>query len=84
MNKIKKGDEVVILSGNQKGERGRVLQVLPAKERVLVEGINKRKHHEKARGEGSEGGIHEREVPIHISNVMNATRYDGRREKRSS
>lgn len=77
--KIKAGDEVVILAGNERGERGKVLQVLPRKERVLVEGINKRKHHEKKSEENPEGAIVERECPIHLSNVMLAGRYDEKR-----
>ncbi len=83
-NKIKKGEEVVVIAGNFRGERGKVMQVLPRKERVLVEGINKRKHHEKAgRDNNQEGRIAEREQPIHISNVMTASRYDERRPKPS-
>ncbi len=74
--KIKSGDEVVVIAGNQRGDRGKVMQVFPAAQRVLVEGVNKRKHHEKARSENDAGGINERENPIHLSNVMLATRYD--------
>jgi large subunit ribosomal protein L24 len=79
--KIKAGDDVVVIAGNDKGERGKVMQVLPKKERILIEGINKRKFHEKARREGEEGGINEREAPIHISNVMLASRYDEKKAK---
>lgn len=74
--KIKAGDEVVILAGNDRGERGKVLQVLPRKSRVIVEGVNKRKHHEKKTQENPEGAIVERENPIHLSNVMLAQRYE--------
>jgi large subunit ribosomal protein L24 len=77
--KIKSGDEVVVIAGNARGERGKVLQVLPRANRILVEGINKRKHHEKKSQENPEGAIVEREVPIHISNVMLASRFDARR-----
>ena len=73
---IKAGDEVVVISGNDKGTRGNVLSVIPSKNRVLVENVNKRKHHEKAKSENEPGGITERENPIHISNVMLASRYD--------
>jgi large subunit ribosomal protein L24 len=79
--KIKSGDEIVVIAGNEKGTRAKVLQVIPQKERVLVEGVNKRKHHEKARSQEEEGGIIEREVPIHISNVMLAEKYDARKAK---
>lgn len=74
--RIKAGDEVVVIAGNDRGNRGKVLRVLPQKNRILVEGVNKRKHHEKARSESDPGGITERENPIHLSNVMLATRYD--------
>jgi large subunit ribosomal protein L24 len=82
--KIKQGDEVVVISGNHRGARAKILQVLPKKERVLVEGINMRKFHEKAKGEGDEGGIREREAPIHMSNVMLAARFDARLASKSS
>lgn len=78
--KIKAGDQVVVIAGNDRGTRGKVLQVLPRKGRILVEGVNKRKHHEKARGEGDPGGITERENPIHLSNVMLADRYGSKVE----
>ncbi len=80
---IKTGDEVVVISGNDRGERGKVLQVLPAKQRVLVEGVNKRKHHEKRRTQEEESAIVERENPIHISNVMLASRYDERQGRKA-
>lgn len=74
--KIKAGDEVVVIAGNHRGDRGKVMQVFPARGRVIVEGVNRRKHHEKARSESDPGGITERENPIHISNVMLAARHD--------
>jgi large subunit ribosomal protein L24 len=74
--RIKAGDQVVVIAGNDRGTRGKVLTVLPQKNRVLVENVNKRKHHEKARSESEPGGISERENPIHLSNVMLASRYD--------
>ncbi len=74
--RIKAGDEVVVIAGNDRGQRGNVLRVIPQKARVLIEGVNKRKHHEKARSESEPGGITERENPIHLSNVMLASRYD--------
>lgn len=82
--KIKQGDEVVVITGNDRGTRAKILQVLPQKGRVLVEGVNMRKFHEKAKGEGDEGGIREREAPIHLSNVMDASRYDARRASKTS
>ena len=81
---IKKGDEVVVISGTERGKRGRVLQVLPRKQRVLVEGAKIIKRHVKQRRDPNapQGGIIEREGSIHISNVMNAKLYDDRLTKR--
>ena len=73
---IKAGDEIVVIAGNHRGNRGKVIQVQPREDRILVEGINKRKHHERKTQENPEGAIVERENPIHISNVMLASRYD--------
>lgn len=82
--RIKAGDEVVVLSGNYRGERGTVLQIQPGRDRVLVEGINKRKFHEKAKSQEDSGGIREREAFLHLSNVMRADRYDARRNQTAS
>ena len=73
--KIKAGDEVVVIAGNFRGNRGKVIQVLPRDSRILVEGVNKRKHHERKTQENPEGAIVERENPIHLSNVMLASRH---------
>lgn len=81
---IKKGDEVVVIAGNFRGTRGKVLQVLPSAGRVLVEGVNMRKNFEKKSKEHPEGAIIERELPINISNVMLASRYDERKAKRQT
>jgi large subunit ribosomal protein L24 len=70
MNKIRKGDEVVVITGKDKGRRGTVLQVFDD-ERVLVEGANISKKHQKPNPNmGIQGGIVDREMPIDISNVM--------------
>ncbi|GAA1820275.1 50S ribosomal protein L24 [Nesterenkonia flava] len=70
MAKIKKDDLVQILTGKDKGKQGKVLEVLPKKERVVVEGVNRVKRHLRAGQFGStEGGIVESEAPIHLSNV---------------
>ncbi len=69
MNKIRKGDEVVVLAGKDKGRRGVVLRRVDA-ERVLVEGVNRVKKHAKPNPvKGQVGGIVEKEMPIHVSNV---------------
>jgi large subunit ribosomal protein L24 len=67
---VKKGDEVQVIAGNEKGKEGRILAVFPEKERVLVEGINMRVHHDQPTQENPQGGRIEREVAIHVSNVM--------------
>lgn len=69
MNKIRKGDEVVVLAGKDKGKRGAVLRCVDA-ERVVVDGVNRVKKHAKPNPvKGQVGGIVEKEMPIHVSNV---------------
>ena len=72
--KIKKGEEVIVIAGDHKGKKGKVLQVLRDKNRVIVEGINLIKKHEKKTQDNPQGSIVEREFPIHYSNVMLAER----------
>ena len=79
---IKRGDEVVVISGAHRGKRGKVLETLRERDRVIVEGVAMIKRHTKAKSEKERGGIIEREAPIHRSNVMLAARHDGRRQKR--
>lgn len=67
---IRKNDTVVVIRGKYKGRRGRVLATYPKKERLLVEGVNIIKRHTKASSRNQQGGIVEREAPIHFSNVM--------------
>ncbi len=77
--KIKKDDEVVVISGANKGKRGKVTAIIPSKSTVIVEGVHIIKRHTKANEQaGIEGGIIEKEAPIHISNVMLASRYDAK------
>jgi large subunit ribosomal protein L24 len=66
--KIKKGDKVVVIAGADKGSEGEVLEVFPAKNRVIVEAVNIVKKHSKPTGENP-GGINEIPAPIHISNL---------------
>lgn len=68
--KIKKGDLVKVIAGDDKGKTGRVLKVFPDKMRVLVEGVNIVKKHVRPSPQYPQGGIIEMEAPIHISNVM--------------
>jgi large subunit ribosomal protein L24 len=70
MNRIRKGDTVIVIAGKDKGRQGQVLRV-DADDRILVEAINMAKKHVKANPQaGVEGGIIEKEMPLHISNVM--------------
>jgi len=68
--KIRKGDTVQVIAGDDKGRTGRVLSVDEEKQRVTVEKINMVKRHTKARRQGTQSGIIEKEAPIHISNVQ--------------
>jgi len=68
--KIKKGDTVKVISGSSKGTEARVLKVMPDKNRAIVEGVNKISKHSKPSNENPDGGIVQKEAPIHISNLM--------------
>ncbi len=83
-SKIKRGDEVVVISGAHKGKRGKVLQLLRERGRILVEGVAIIKRHTKARSEKERGGIIEREAPIDSSNVMLGSRFDAKKQKREA
>lgn len=67
---IRKNDTVMVVTGEFKGRRGRVLRVFPKEDRLLVEGVNMIKRHTKPTNRNQQGGIVEREGPIHVSNVM--------------
>lgn len=86
---VKRGDEVVVISGNAKGKRARVLQVMKGIQKVLLEAaeedsegkrwINPVKKHQKGTQDNPNGGIIEQEAPIHISNIMKIERYKKRK-----
>jgi large subunit ribosomal protein L24 len=67
--KVIKNDTVLVVSGNSKGKKGKVLKVFPKEERVIVEGVNFIKRHTRKSQKNPQGGIVEREAPIHASNV---------------
>jgi large subunit ribosomal protein L24 len=69
---VKKGDEVVVLAGKEKGKRGKIIAVLTKKSRVIVEGVQLIKRHTRKSQQHPQGAIVEREGTIHISNVMKA------------
>lgn len=81
---VKKGDEVVVITGTEKGKRGRIIAVLRKKQRVIVEGVKMIKRHQRKSQQHPQGAIIEREGTIHISNVMLAERYDARAAKRAA
>ena len=66
---IKKGDEVIVLAGDDKGRKGKVLKVLVAKQRALVEGVNMVSKSMKPSAKNPQGGIVKQEAPIHVSNL---------------
>jgi large subunit ribosomal protein L24 len=68
MRRMRKGDQVAVLTGRDKGKRGEILRVIPKEDRVVVQGVNMVKRHRKP-SNASPGGIEEFEAPIHVSNV---------------
>lgn len=75
--KIKKGDKVIVLSGKDKGRQGQVLKALPAEDRVVVQGINMVKRHQKPM-QTNPGGIVEKEASVHVSNLAHVDPKDGK------
>jgi len=78
---IKKGDAVVVLSGNEKGKTGKVTEVFPKTGMVLVEGVGMRKKHQKPRREGQQGQVIDKQHPISASKVMLAAAHKERSKK---
>ena len=70
MMRVKKGDTVVVIAGKDKGKKGTVVKVMPKTNRVIVEGVNVITKHQKPSAMNPQGGIINKEAPIHISNVM--------------
>lgn len=68
--RIKKGDTVIAIAGNNKGKKGKVLEVMPSKNKAIVEGINIVSKHQKPSAQNPNGGINKIEAPIQISNLM--------------
>ena len=85
MNKfhVKKNDEVVVITGPDKGKRGKIIAVNRKKLRVIVEGVHMIKKHMRKSQQHPQGAILQREGSLHISNVMLAAKYDARRAKRA-
>ena len=67
--KLKKGDRVRVISGKDVGKEGEITRVFPEAERVIVDGVNVAKRHQRATGQTMQGGIIDKDMPLHISNV---------------
>ena len=81
---VKKGDEVVVIAGAEKGKRGKVLAILAENQRVVVEGVRLVKRHTRRTQQRPQGSIVEREGSLHLSKVMGAARYDERAARRGT
>ena len=81
---VKKGDEIVVISGADKGKRGKIIAVDPKAQRVIVEGVHMIKKHQRKNQQNPNGAIIEREGTIHISNVMRVEKFDARAQKRGA
>ena len=79
---IKKGEEVVVLAGKEKGKRGKIIAVLRKQQRVIVEGAQMIKRHMRKSQQHPQGAIVEREGTIHLSNLMRADQFDARAARR--
>jgi len=80
---IKRGDEVVVIAGREKGRRGKILRIAGKKGRAVVEGLHMIKRHTKKNQQNPQGAIVEREGTVHISNLMAAEKYDARAAARA-
>ena len=81
---VKKGEEVVVLAGMEKGKRGKIIAVNPKKNRAIVEGLKMIKRHTRKSQQHPQGAIVEREGSIHVSNLMKAEVFDARAAKRGT
>ena len=81
---VKRGDEVVVIAGTERGKRGKILAVLTGKQRVIVEGVKMIKKHLRKSQQYPQGKIIEREGSIHVSNVMTAAVFDERAARRAA
>ncbi len=86
---IKKGDNVMVIAGNDRGKQGRVLEIIVEKQRAIVEGVNLVKKHTRPNADNPKGGIIEQEAPVHISNLKvidskgNATRVGRKKDEKT-
>ena len=78
---VKKGDEVVVIAGRDKGKRGRIIEVLVKKQRAIVEGTHLIKKHTRKSQQNPNGAIVEREGTVHLSNLVQAGKFDAKAGK---
>jgi large subunit ribosomal protein L24 len=79
---VKKGDEVVVIAGTEKGKRGKIIEMLRGKERAIIEGVKMIKRHTRKSQQNPQGAIIEREGTVHVSNLMLAEKFDSRAARR--
>jgi large subunit ribosomal protein L24 len=78
---VRKGDEVVVIAGAEKGKRGKIIEMITGKQRAIVEGIALIKRHTRKSQQHPQGAIVEREGTVHVSNLMKAEKFDARAAK---
>jgi large subunit ribosomal protein L24 len=81
---VKRGDEVVVIAGAERGKRGKVIRIVSEKQRVIVEGVRMIKRHTRKSQQYPQGAIVQREGTLHLSNVMRADRFDARAARRAA
>ena len=81
---VKKGDEIVVIAGTERGKRGKIISILTGKDRVIVEGLKMIKRHTRKNQQNPNGAIVEREGSIHLSNVMHAEKFDAKAARRGT
>ncbi|MDB6038961.1 MAG: ribosomal protein [Verrucomicrobiales bacterium] len=81
---VKKGDEVVVIAGTERGKRGKIISILTGNDRVIVEGIKMIKRHTRKNQANPNGAIIEREGSIHLSNVVRAEKFDAKAARRGT
>jgi large subunit ribosomal protein L24 len=81
---VKRGDQVVVIAGSQKGKSGKILEIRPAKNRAVVEGVGLIKRHTKKSQEHPNGAIVEREGSIHLSNLMLQANFDASKRAKNA
>lgn len=79
--KIKKDDKVIVIAGKDRGKTGKVLRALPKEDKVIVEGVNVVKRHQRGNAQRQKGQIVDKTLPIHVSNVMVADPKTGKRTR---